>query len=127
MAETVVVTETKTQKRSAARTIFWVVLITLVVIALIYLLMHLHRKMFSVNMTTINTAIAALVASPPTPFPTTVNTVSAQTILSDQVNALIRNPAAMKAAQDYAGLTGMTTEQVVVNEAYAIAHNYGWL
>jgi hypothetical protein len=128
MAETeITVTEKKT---SSARTIFWAVVITLVVLTAIYFLTRLGRKMFTVNMSNVNAAITALVNNPPNPFPTTPITVTQQTataILTDQVNAILKNRAAMKSIKDYASLSGMTAEQVLVNEAYTVAHNYGWL
>ena len=129
MADTITVTEKK-QTTSSAKTIFWAVVITLIVIALIVMLTRLHRKMFSVNMSTVNAAITTLVNNPPNPFPTSpvaITTNTATQILSDQVAAIMKNQAAMKSIQDYASLTGMTAEQVLVNEAYTVAHNYGWL
>ena len=108
-------------------TIFWAVLITLVVLGVVMLLMKLHRKMFSVNQSTIANNITTLLNSPPFPLPNGMTLVTATSILNNQVQAMLKNQGAMKAAANYAQLTAVPLEQVVVNEAYYQCHAYTWL
>lgn len=83
--------------------------------------------MFSFNQGTINSNIAALVASPPNPLPVGMTTVTATNILQEQVNLMTKNPNTMAAANNYSKLTAMPIETVLVNEAYVTVHNFGWL
>jgi hypothetical protein len=117
----------ETPTKSQRWTIFWAVVITLAVIALLYFLMKLHKKMFSYNQSTINSLIAALVAAPPNPFPAGMTTVTATSILQAQVQELCCNQDIMKTIYNYAQLSGQTVEQVLVNEAYVQCHQLNWL
>lgn len=119
--------EGEATKKGNGATIFWSVVITLIVIVIIFLLSRLGRRMFSVNQQTIANNIASLVTTPPNPLPTGMTTVTATTIINAQVQAMIQNQTAMRLAKNYATLTGMPLEQVLVNEGYAQAHGFGWI
>lgn len=108
-------------------TIFWAVVITLIIIVVIFFLMKLHRKMFKFNQSNVNSLVAALVAAPPNPFPAGMTTVTATSILQAQIQQMSRNQATMSTISNYATLTGMPIEQVMVNEAYTQCHQLGWL
>lgn len=127
MAETVTVTEKVKTSSGRGWLIFWTVLIVVAIIIFAWVLMNLHKRMFSFNMTTVAANVATLVTTPPNPFPVGITAATATNILNEQIQTILKNRMSVQAIQNYASISGMPAEQVLVNEAYTQCHNYGWI